>query len=121
MNITDPRLFASQGANGLWTLKVTAFFEVTPEEFDAGLEFEREATVFELDAVSADDLIIKSAALRFRPPSRKFPVEFEFQNLPRDLLDTELGDEEITVQIDVREVSTGAVASSRTPTVTISA
>jgi hypothetical protein len=121
MNITDPRLFASQGANGLWTLKVTAFFEVTPEEFDAGFEFEREETVFELDALGADDLVIKSSATRFRPPSIRHLLQSEFRDIPRNLIDTELGDEEITVEISVREVSTGAVVMSRTPTVKISA
>src|SRR5262245_10540474 len=121
MNITDPRLFASQGANGLWTIKVSAFFEVTPEEFDAGLEFERQEFLFEVDAVSADDLIMKSSATRFKPISLRFELQAEFQDIPRHLIDTEFGDEEVTVQIDVREVSTGAVASSRTPTVKISA
>jgi hypothetical protein len=121
MNITNPQLHASQGANGLWTLFVTALMEFTAVEVDSGFDFERWATVFEVDAIGADDLIIKSSALRFRPHSITLPAEFEFRDIPRDLIDTELGDEEITVEISLGNVLTGAVISSRTPTVSISA
>ena len=77
MNITNPQLHAAQGANGLWTLLVSAIVEFTPEEVNSGFEFERWETLFEVDAVGADDLIMKSAALRFRPPSIRHVVESE--------------------------------------------
>jgi len=120
MNITNPQLEASQGANGLWTFLVTAFLEYTREEVDS--EFERWASVFEADAIGKDDPIIESAALRFRPPSGGHPAQWKFQNISRDLIDTELGDEEIYVQISLRNFTTDSFPiTARTPTITISA
>ena len=122
MNITNPQLHAAQGANGLWTLLVSAIVEFTPEEVNSGFEFERWETVFKVDAVGADDLIMKSAALRFRPPSIRHVVESDFRDIPRSLIDTELGSEEIFVQISLRNFTTDSPAiNARTPTVKISA
>ena len=121
MNITNPQLHAAQGANGLWTLLVSAIVEFTPEEVNSGFEFERWETVFKVDAVGADDLIVESVALRFRPPSIKHVVESDFRDIPRHLIDTELGGE-IFVQISLRNFTTDSPAiNARTPTVKISA
>jgi hypothetical protein len=122
VNITNPQLEASQGGDGRWTLLVTAFLEYTRKEVESDFEFERWATVFEADALGSDDLIIESAALRFRPPSIGHPAEWRFQNISRDLIDTELGDEEIYVQVSLRNFTTDSFPiNARTPTVTISA
>ena len=121
MNITNPQLDASRDANGLWTFLVTAVLEYTGKEFDSEFEFERWATVFEVDAIGSDDLIIESAALRFRPPSIGHSAEWRFQDIPGDLIDTEPGDEEIYVQISLRNFTTDSFPiTARTPTVTIS-
>lgn len=118
MDIVNPRITASQNGER-WTLIVSATEVFTPEEISNGFEFEDWATLWEWDD-SDHDFIMNWRAERFRPTSMRHSAEW-ITNIPGDALDTELGGEEIRVQVFLRNVTTSSGSIHRfTPILQIS-
>ncbi|WP_447009520.1 hypothetical protein [Saccharothrix hoggarensis] len=119
MDIINARLTASQNGDR-WTLVTSVTETFTPQEISAGWEFEDWASVWEWDD-SDHDFITNFGVTRFRPASLRESFSWTWSNVPGDVLDTELGGEEIRVQVFLRNFSTGSAAIHRfTPILQIS-
>lgn len=106
MDIENPRIVAEQHGDN-WTLTVHWIETFSPQEISSGFEFEDWITFWEWD-VSDHDHILNGATDRFRPTSVRHSWQWPFPNIPSDVLDTELGGEEIRAQVFLRNVTTSS-------------
>jgi hypothetical protein len=119
MDIINPRMTASQNGDR-WTLVVSVTEVFTPTEISQGFEFEDWLTLWEWDD-SDHDFLGNQAVTRFRPASVQESFQWTWSNVPGDVLDTELGGEEIRAQAFLRNFTTSSAAINRfTPILQIS-
>ncbi|MEV4711925.1 hypothetical protein [Micromonospora sp. NPDC049374] len=111
MDIINQSISASQSGNR-WTLSVPYIETFTAAEISQGFEFERWVTFWEWDD-SDHDHLTNGAAVRFRPTSVRLSRRWTWSDIPGDVLDTELGGEEIRAQLFLRNFTTSSVAISK--------
>lgn len=115
MEIFRPTMTASQSGD-LWTLEITADEAFLLEE--VGQEFEDWVTLWEWDD-SDHDFIDNQEVRRFKLQSVQKRRSWAWE-IDGEVLDTELGGEEIRAQIFLRNVATGATINKVTPLLQIS-
>lgn len=119
MDIINQRISASQSGNR-WTLVVDYTATFTQTELSFGFVFEDSVAFWEWDD-SDHDHLVNSAVVSFRPAGPRVARRWVWSNVPGNVLDTELGGEEIRAQIFLRNRSTsGAVIWRFTPILQIS-
>ncbi|MFF6949320.1 hypothetical protein ACFZAD_11745 [Streptomyces iakyrus] len=111
MDIINPRVTASQSGDR-WTLTVNVVEEFTPQEITSGFEFEDWVTWWEWDD-SDHDHLTNHGVTRWKPVSVREAYSWTWSNIPEDVLDTELGGEEIRAQIFLRNFTTSSATIHR--------
>lgn len=112
MQLENPRISAVTLGGNRFNIVVSVIEVFTQDEINQDFEFEDVAQVWEWDD-SDHDFLANWSPIRWRPASKREFMEWKWSNIPGDVLDTELGGEEIRAKIMLRNVT------SSSPTITV--
>jgi hypothetical protein len=121
MQILDVRIFAEPvPLSSVWNIRITYTLRFEAAECSGPTEFEDSVRLREEDDTSADDVITNWATPFVFNPIQEFePVEWTYNSMTPESLDTELGAEEIYGQVWVRNRSTSQAVQSNTQILSI--
>ena len=108
MQLINPRLTATQNGDR-WTLVASVTEAFSESELTAGYVFADSCAFWDWDDTD-HDYLANMGTTEWRPGSLRERMDWTWPNIPSDILDTELGGEEIRAQMFLRNVTTSSMA-----------